>query len=330
LPASERSGTSRVFLETEGSSVLQKTPTDAKLPGVHLRAGDIALFGAVVLIWGLSWPAMRYQLGTVAPEVSGVWRFFLGAVALIVVALLRGESFRFPAKVHARLAFMGATLFSFNFALFYYAAIHVTTGLLAVLFSLAAVISVVLEALVLRRPISGRVVLGGAFGAIGVALLFYPELAEAHLGAGAVVGLALAGVGTFLFCFGSMASVGLKQHRVPVYASMAIGMLYGCAFLSALALWNGSAFTIETTAPYLISIIYLGLGSSALGYACYFPLLDRIGPARAGYVTVVMPVIALAISTFTEGYRWSVPAAIGLVVVVIGNVLVLSAPRPRA
>jgi hypothetical protein len=41
-----------------------------------------------------------------------------------------------------------------------------------------------------------------------------------------------------------------------------------------------------------------------------------------------MPVIALAISTFTEGYVWSIPAAIGLAIVVIGNVLVLSAPRP--
>jgi drug/metabolite transporter (DMT)-like permease len=247
---------------------------------------------------------------------------------MLIIAALRGERFRFPPAVHVRFAFLGATLFSFNFALFYYAAIHVTTGLLAVLFSLAAVINVALEALFMRARVSGRVVLGGLLGASGVALLFYPEIAGAHLGAGAAYGLALASIGTFLFCFGNMASVKLQRTKTPVFATMGIGMLYGCAFLALLALWNGSPFTYETRAGYVISILYLGLGSSAIGYACYFPLLDRIGPARAGYVTVVMPVIALAISTFTEGYVWSIPAAIGLVIVVIGNVLVLSAPRP--
>ncbi len=308
--------------------MLQKTPVESRQTSRHVRAGDVALFVAVVLVWGFSWPAMRYQLGEVAPEVSGIWRFALGAIAMLIIAALRRERFRYPAAVHVRLAFLGATLFSFNFALFYYAAIHVTTGLLAVLFSLAAVINVALEALLLRARISGRVLLGGLLGATGVALLFYPELAGAHIGAGAAYGLALASVGTFLFCFGNIASLKLQRQKTPVFASMGIGMLYGCVFLALLALWNGSPFTYETRAGYLISILYLGLGSSAIGYACYFPLLDRIGPARAGYVTVLMPVIALGISTFTEGYVWSVPAALGLAIVVIGNVLVLSAPRP--
>lgn len=309
--------------------MLQKTEIRPAPPAARqLRASDVALFMVVVLIWGFSWPAMRYQLGAVAPEVSGVWRFLMGALILLAVAGLRGERFGLPAAVHLRLAVMGATLFSFNFALFYYAAMYVGTGLLAVLFSLAAVINVALEAAVLRARVSGRVVLGGALGALGVALLFYPEVAGTQLSSGALWGLALAGIGTFLFCFGTMASVGLPKHRAPVFAATGFGMLYGCAFLAALALVNGNAFTIETSARYLISIVYLGVGSSALGYACYFPLLDRIGPARAAYVTVVMPVIALAVATFAEGYRWSLAAAIGLLVVILGNVLVLSAPRP--
>jgi uncharacterized membrane protein len=39
------------------------------------------------------------------------------------------------------------------------------------------------------------------------------------------------------------------------------------------------------------------------------------------------PVIALLVSTAFEGYRWTVPAVLGLVAVIAGNVLVLRTPK---
>ena len=63
------------------------------------------------------------------------------------------------------------------------------------------------------------------------------------------------------------------------------------------------------------------------GFAICFTLLGRIGPARAGYSTVLYPVVALAASTVLEGYRWTPLAAFGLVSVMVGVFLVLR-PRP--
>ena len=59
----------------------------------------------------------------------------------------------------------------------------------------------------------------------------------------------------------------------------------------------------------------------------YITLLNRIGAARAAYVTVLSPAVALLISTWLENYQWSWPAGLGLAAVMAGNVLVLRAPR---
>ena len=67
--------------------------------------------------------------------------------------------------------------------------------------------------------------------------------------------------------------------------------------------------------------------ASFVAFSVYFTLLGRIGAARTGYTTVMYPVVALLISTFAEDYRWSFLAALGLAAVLIGNVLVLRAPR---
>ena len=56
-------------------------------------------------------------------------------------------------------------------------------------------------------------------------------------------------------------------------------------------------------------------------------LIKRIGASRAAYSSVLFPVVALAVSTLFEGYRWSLAAALGLAVLVAGNALALGGAR---
>ena len=86
---------------------------------------DYALYTITVLAWGLSWIAMHYQVGQVAPEVSVVWRFAIACPLMLMLAAVRGERLRFRLREHRYFVALGATIFSTNFALFYYAAQHV-------------------------------------------------------------------------------------------------------------------------------------------------------------------------------------------------------------
>lgn len=288
---------------------------------------DYALYAGVILFWGFTWIALHYQVGTVSPEVSVAWRFLIAGPVMLAIALARGESLAFALSDHLIFVALGFFLFCANFTLFYYAAAVLTSGLLPVVFSLSSVINVGLGALVLHTPINARIIVGGFLGSLGVALMFYPELAHMELSGQAAMGLLLCVAGTLSFCFGNMISARMQKRGLPVFATSGYAMLYGAALLSLYAAGQGKPFIVEWTLPYLGGLIYLALIGSVAAFACYLTLLGRVGADRAAYATVVMPVLALLVSTAVEGYRWTIPALLGLASVLAGNVLVLRQPK---
>ncbi len=80
---------------------------------------------------------------------------------------------------------------------------------------------------------------------------------------------------------------------------------------------------MEWTFAYLGALAFLALIASVVAFWTYLSLLRRIGPARAGYMTVLFPVFALLISGQYEGYQWSAWSFAGLAFIAAGNVLVL-------
>jgi len=300
-------------------------PSRTALGGVELT-----LFAAVALVWGSSFLPLRLQLGVVAPEVSGVWRFVIASGAMFVWLSLAGHRLRFGLADHARFALLGVLLFSLNFASAYYSGFYLTSGLIAVVFSMAAVINPLLAAAITRTMPEWRNVVGALLGVAGVALLFGPELLRAEASSGTAVGLALGLLATVIFCTGNMFSARFQRDGLPVLAANCWGMLYGALWFALIASARGETFTIEWTARYLLSIAWLAIPSTLIGFAAYLTLLGRIGPGRASYSIVLVPVVALVISTFFENYVWTLVAMMGVGFVIAGNIVVLwSGQRAR-
>jgi drug/metabolite transporter (DMT)-like permease len=289
-----------------------------------LNAGDLALFATVVLVWGTSWLPLKLQLGIVAPEVSGVWRFALAAAVMFAWLWFAGHRVRFGLSDHLRFVFLGALLFSFNFLCAYYGGFYLTSGLLAVVFSLAAVINPLLAAVIWRALPEPRVLIGAALGVAGVSLLFGPEILAADASRETAIGLAFVFAATLFFCTGNMFSAVYQQRGIAVLSANTWCMVYGTVWFALIALLRGEPFIVEWSATYLLSILWLAIPSTVIAFAAYLTLLGRIGAGRASYSTVLVPVVALALSTFFEGYHWTLAAAFGVVLVLIGNVIVLS------
>jgi drug/metabolite transporter (DMT)-like permease len=298
----------------------------AKTTAARLERTDVVLYAATVFFWGTSWIALRAQLGVVAPEVSLVWRFGLAALVMWGWVIWRGERLRFPLADHLRFIATGLCLFSINFVLFYNGGLTIPSGLLAVVFSLASIFNLLLGAVLLRQRIEPRVAVGAAIGASGIGLLFWPEITAAGFSPGALAGLGLCVAGTLVFCLGNMASTLVQRRNIPLLPANAWAMSYGTLVLLGLSVLRGHAFIIEPTAKYLLSLVWLAIGASVMAFACYLTLLRRIGAARAGYATVLFPIVALAVSTAVEGYVWTVSAALGVALALTGNILVLRRP----
>lgn len=297
------------------------------LTRVRLTPFDFVLYATVVLTWGLAWIVIHFQVGVVAPEVSVFWRFLFAGIIMLLIAAIRGDRLSYSLHSHVLFALLGLLMFSLNFLLFYHAAATLPSGLLSIVFSLASFINVWLGALFLKTPVDRRVVGGGLLGTAGMAALFYPQFGGNAVPQGALIALGLSLAGTLAFCFANIVSARISARKYPVFASTGYGMLYGSIGLAIYALARGHTFTVEWTPIYLGGLVYLALVSSVIAFACYLTLLGRIGADRAAYVTVLGPVVALVVSTFVENFQWSLVAALGLVAVLVGNVLVLRPAR---
>lgn len=296
-------------------------------PSGALTPADYTLYAIVVILWGASWLPLRLQLGVVSPEVSAVWRFLLGGLIVFGWLLLVKGKVRFPLEDHARFMILGATMFSFNFVSAYYAGFHLNGGLLAVLFSLTAVINPIYAALLGRGGLNVKVVSGALIGVIGVALLFGPKIVAVDGQAGTLTGVLLMLLSILIFSTGNMFSAAFQAKGLPVLSANAWSMLYGTAFIALFALAKGQSFIVEWTPKYVLSILWLAIAGTAIGFFAYVTLIGRIGTGRTGYVTVLMPLVALVLSTFFEGYVWTIYAFLGVALVMIGNAIVLSAPK---
>ncbi len=283
-----------------------------------------SLYLITVLIWGSTWLAIKYQLGVISPELSIAYRFGLAASILIVFSLIRRLPLRFDLKAHGFFALQGFFLFSLNYFLVYLAEGYLTSGLVAIIFSLIIITNVIFGSIFLRNPIRSKVVLGAIFGMAGLAFVFWPELSNFDLSSQKVLGMGLAFIATISASLGNVVSARNQRDGLPVIQTNAYGMLYGAFFMFLLALFRGAQLEFDSSAGYILSLLYLAIFGSVIAFGSYLTLLGRIGLDRAAYVTVLFPIIALLLSTLFEGLQWGATQLVGIVLVLLGNAVVLS------
>jgi drug/metabolite transporter (DMT)-like permease len=286
------------------------------------------IYAIVVLIWGTTWFAIKFQLGVVAPEISLVYRFGLAAICVFLFARLTGSPLALSWRDHRFVALQGLTLFCLNYWMTYLSTQYLTSGLVAVIFTGIIFFNLINSRMIFGTPIERRVLVAAGAGLVGVALLFLPEMQAAIHNPAIAHGALLALGATYVASLGNMAAMRNTQGGLPVLTVNAYGMAYGAVGLAVIAAIRGTPIAFDPRWPYVVSLLYLSLAGTSLAFGLYLALLKRIGAARAAYTSVLFPVVALIVSTLFEDYRWSLSALIGLSVLLAGNAIALG-KRPE-
>jgi drug/metabolite transporter (DMT)-like permease len=284
---------------------------------------DLGLYACSVLIWGSTWLVIKFQLGVVPPAVSVAWRFALAALILFAYAGYKGSPLRFDARTHRWLALQGLLLFGINYVLVYLSEQSLTSGLVAVIFSLVMFCNILGLRLFFSVPVKPAALSGSVLGVVGVALVFWPELAHFSMSPARRLGLILALLSAPVASLGNMAATRNHRYQLPMIQANAWAMMYGAIFVAVYAALDGQHFAFDRSFRYVASLLYLALFGSVIAFIAYLTLLGRIGADRAGYAAVAIPIVALALSTLFEDLRWDVTMAGGIAMCVAGNVLVL-------
>jgi drug/metabolite transporter (DMT)-like permease len=282
------------------------------------------LYLIAVSIWGSTWLAIKFQLGEVAPETSVFFRFLTASILLFAFCALRGLNLAFTRRQHVRLASQGVLMFSVGYIMVYHAELYLVSGLVALCHSLIPLLNMLGVRIAYGTPFSLRVTLGALLGIGGIALVFWPEIATLSASNNIVTGFSFTMIAVLISAVAATLVSRNSHHGLPVWQSMAWGMLYGAACSLAIALVSGKSLSIVWTLPYVGSLLYLAVFGSVLAFAAYYTLLGRIGAARAGYIGVMVPVIALIVSSVFEGFRWQLATFAGAGLSLIGNFIVMS------
>ena len=279
---------------------------------------DRFLFWVPTLIWATTWHAILYQLGDVSALHSIAMRFGLASMLLFGIALWRRDAMTVSPQLHLWLALTGAIQYGLNYLGTYEAERHIASGLVAVLFSLMIFTNAIGGALCFGQPMTRRFVGFGSLGVLGVALIFWPDIATASSAPGVVLGVGLALMAVTFASIGNMLTLRLTRGGMPLIPLLAWSMGYGAATLALIATAMQVPFHFDPRPSYWLSLLYLSAMGSVVAFILYFKLVQRQGPARASLMGMVIPVIALAVSALLEGWRPTVVSAGGIVLCLLG------------
>lgn len=285
----------------------------------------LALYFAIItLIWGSTWLVIKTQLGVVPPSWSVAWRFLLGGSVMLVVCLAAGRSLRIGWRGHGFAVVAAVMQFTLNFNLVYRAEQYLPSGLVALSFALLLVPNAILSALFLGQRTSLRFAIGGLIGLVGVGMMVARDLMMPGVDSATILlGLALAFGGVLSASVANVMQASPLGRSLPIEGGLAWSMAYGGLFNVIVAWVLDGPPVIDLSPAYLGGLVYLGIVASAVAFSLYYAIIRGLGAGKAAYNGVVVPVVAMALSTAFEAYIWTPLALAGGALAMIGLVVAL-------
>jgi drug/metabolite transporter (DMT)-like permease len=279
-------------------------------------------------VWGSTWIVIRGQLGIVPAQWSVAYRFTIAAVAMALIAVAKGDGLRLGRGGLRAAAFLGFTQFCINFNAVYLAERHITSGVVATVFALLLIPSSLMGWAFLGQRPTQRFALSSLVAVGGIALLFVHEL-RAHTASTLqiVSGIGITLIGMIGASVANVVQARPEIRRFPLFPLLAWCMAAGAAIdaLFAFAVEGPPAF--DPRPAYWAGLLYLALAASVLTFTLYYPVIRRIGPAKAAYSSVLVPIIAMGFSTWLEDYHWTSLTVAGAVLALGGMAAALSRSR---
>ena len=289
-----------------------------------------ALYAVCILIWGTTWFAITAQIDVLAPEWGVAIRFGLAAVVLLAICRARRIPLRFPPRVQWLVCAQGLTGFYASYVCVYQAERFVASGVVAVGYAASPLAGLILARVFLRTRMSARVALGGVAGIAGVVMIFWHEFTRLAATDQVLWGAELTMASVLLSSLATIAASSYHRLGVRGWGPLAWAMAWGAGAALAQALLLGTPWHWSWRPGFLGSLAWLSLFGSIVAFGAYYALVQRAGPAKAGYVGVLTPVVALGVSSVLENFLWTSLTVAGIALALAGNVVALWPVAPRA
>lgn len=296
---------------------------DAGLPGppesaARTRAIRIACYAVLSLVWGSTYLAMRFALETLPLFFLASARFVVAGALLFGIAAARASPMP-TARQWGHSTVVGAFLLIGGNAAVLWALRYVASGTAALIIALTPLWLAVLSR---ARPTRALVV-GIALGLAGVATLVAPSLL-AHDGATDPLAAGVLMLSSLSWAVGSL--IARKGGPPSGLVAAAAQMLAAGALLLALSLGAGEVADLaiaEVSWRSWLSLAYLSILGSLVGYSAYGWLLRHDTPERASTFAYVNPVVAVLLGALLADEPVTPHVLLAGALIVVGVALIV-------
>jgi len=294
-------------------------------------AGALA---AVYVLWGSTYLAIKVAVETLPPFLMAGTRFMTAGVLLYAWTRWRGESAPHRRQWRSA-AIAGGLLMLMSNGLVCWAEKRIDSSLAALLVGTVPLWMMLLDWI---RPRGARpsmpTIAGVLVGVLGVALLVWPENRPGSVALD-FAGVAALLTATLCWSLGSIYSRTADLPRSPLL-STAMQMLCGgfLQFTAGSLLGEWHAFDpARVTAGSVLSLAYLLVAGSLIGFTAYIWLLRNTSPAVASSYAFVNPLVAVLLGVYLGHEKLGSRTWLAAPVIVLAVVLVVlfkKTPAPAA
>ena len=299
-----------------------------------MKLNNLSLYLLTVLIWGSTWIGVEFQLPengvNIAPQVSVFYRYCIASLVIFIWCKALRLNLKFDRRTHLLFLAMGLLMFCLNYIAVYVGQGYIVSALMAIIFSTISFLNIMNARLFFGTKSGWRVIGGAALGMAGLCFMFWPSIENISLTDATLIGAVIGLIGAYIASLGNMVSQYAQKQNIPVMEANAWAMLYGAILTGLICLIRGQTFAFDSSPAYIGSLLYLAIFGSVIAFWAYLTLLGRIGANKAGYATVAFPVIAITLSVLFEGLDLSAPLLIGMVMVLVGNLSIITRKRAGA
>jgi drug/metabolite transporter (DMT)-like permease len=269
------------------------------------------------VVWSSTWLAIKVGLRDLPPISFVAIRFLIAIAVLIAVSIGRTRLLPLRRKDYAVLAITGILMFAVNYTLLFWAELHVSSGLAAVLQATIPIFGMIFahwmlpdEPLRLQKLAGAIIALGGVTLICGRLFGLNGPLAFWG-GVGVVIGAASA----------AYANVLVKARSIQLAPAMlaAWQMIFGIAPLLVLGFAvDGNPARFHWTATALFCLLYLAVIGSALTFLLLYWLLPRLTVAQLQSISLITPPGAVMLGWLLGGETFPVSSLLGTSFVLAG------------
>lgn len=286
---------------------------------------DLIIFVTLSFMWSLSFVFYRVGVPEFGSLAFASLRVIFAGLVMLVFVLLKKKN-RDGIKQHWKmLSLVGLFSAALPFVLFSFSAQSVNAGVLAVLNASVPMMSGFIARVFFKDRLSKKQALGLVIGVVGVIILMSENLfGGGEQGKGLIEGLLPMGY-ALLACVGYAVGANITKNYLSNVSPVAItagSLIIGSIIMLPVA-FNEFPYGQAISLKAWVSVICIGVFSTAIALIFMNQLIKNIGPTRATSITLVIPIFAIILGYVLLGEALNIQAIVGSIVILIGTYLSL-------